>query len=176
MKKDDRGLSLIELIVVVGMLAVLVGVGAIGFGMLSPREARRTRDNIKIVLENARMDSMQKKDLELILWADDTGVHCKETVKVRVYPDPTDLSIYSEEVKVIREEVIGKPNVHVTLEKSGAIVDLGNSDSTGEIFKFKRSTGGFDDSFSVTKIIVTKGSSAPYTLLLQKYTGKVIAE
>lgn len=178
MKKDNRGLSLIELIVTIGMLAVLVGVGVIGFGMLSPREARRTRDNIKVVLENARMDALQKKDLKLVIWADDLGVHYRETVNVRDVSDP----VHPIEVeKVVREEIIGKANVHVTLEKGGASVDLGNSVDTGAVFKFKRSTGGFDnpsptEPFDITKIIVTKGSSSPYTLLLQKYTGKVIAE
>ncbi len=181
MKKDNRGLSLIELIVTIGMLAVLVGVGVIGFGMLSPREARRTRDNIKTVIENARMDSMLKNDLKLVLWSDDTGIHCKETILVRDYPDPSNPTVYNDTVKVIKEEIIGKSNVQVTLEKGGASVGLGNTEATGAVFKFKRSTGGFDNPsptevFDITKIIVTKGSSSPYTLLLQKYTGKVIAE
>lgn len=166
MKKDNRGLSLIELIVTVAIMVVLVGVGVIGVGFLSPRAAKQTGENLKLTFENARLDALSKKNMTLTIWADSEGVHYEEQVDVGG-------------TSTVKEGLLGKKSVKVQLRNAAddTLTDLGTTKSTGAVFTFKRGTGGFDtmSPFEIKEILISKGTTT-YTLALQKYTGKVIVK
>lgn len=58
--KDNRGISLVELIVVISIMAVLTGVLSLGVGMMFSRDANYVAVRIDDALTEARMCSMSK--------------------------------------------------------------------------------------------------------------------
>lgn len=172
MNNRNAGLSLIELVVTIAIISVLMGIGIISVGMLSSREAKKTCSNLKTTIENSRLDALSKEKMTLVIWQDSNGVHYKETTRTGAMPEIQNVG------------TIGNSNVLVQLEKAdGSIVDLGHDDASGQVFKFKRDTGGFSDNtdvsptvpFDIVKIHVSKAGKT-YSLKLQRFTGRVIAE
>jgi prepilin-type N-terminal cleavage/methylation domain-containing protein len=72
-KKDHHGYSLVELIVVVAIMAVLVGAASVSVGMLSGKQAKQTRDELKAKLENVRILTMGKRTVTAKLTTDASG-------------------------------------------------------------------------------------------------------
>lgn len=60
MKKDNKGFSLVELIVVVAILSILVGVMAYNIGRLSGYRAKECRSKVMSSLDNGRTMSLSK--------------------------------------------------------------------------------------------------------------------
>lgn len=59
--KDNRGISLVELIVVIAIMAVMVGVTSLGLGMMFSRDANYVAVRIDDALSEARTLSMSKE-------------------------------------------------------------------------------------------------------------------
>ncbi len=59
--KDDRGLSLIELVVVITIMAVMIGLLSLGISMLFSRDAERVAKQIDDSLSETRLSSMSKQ-------------------------------------------------------------------------------------------------------------------
>ena len=60
MKDDNRGFSLVELIVVVAILAILLGVMAANIGRISGYRAKECRTKVVSSLENGRLVTLSK--------------------------------------------------------------------------------------------------------------------
>jgi prepilin-type N-terminal cleavage/methylation domain-containing protein len=71
--RNNWGYSLVELIVVVAIMAVLAGVSAISVGILSGKQAKETRDELKSKLENVRIQTMGKRTVTADLAEDASG-------------------------------------------------------------------------------------------------------
>lgn len=171
MKKDNRGLSLIELIVVIGIISIMVGISGLGLKLYSTREAKKTCDNIMYTLENCRMDALAKEYMKVVFWKDSEGVFYTETLKVGGNT-------------TTKKQKIGGASSTVQIKKTdGSVVNIGATEATGEVFKFRRDTGGFADNdevspiapFNIDEIWVSKAGKT-YKLKLQKFTGKVLSE
>ncbi len=66
MKKiNNKGFSLVELIVVVGIIAIVSGVFTFGFSLVSNKQVDQCTKKIQISLENARTTSMGKSSVSL---------------------------------------------------------------------------------------------------------------
>lgn len=59
--RNDRGFSLVELIVVIAIMVVFTGVGVIGYGMLNGRQAKECRDELEAKLQSVRVQTMGKR-------------------------------------------------------------------------------------------------------------------
>lgn len=60
MKKDNRGFSLVELIIIVAIMAILIGVMAANIGRISGYRAKECRTKVVSSLENGRMMTLSK--------------------------------------------------------------------------------------------------------------------
>lgn len=70
MRRDNRGLSLVELMVVIAIIAVLGGIGLMGINAMTGRPAQQCSEKIIYSLERHRVTAMSKVDAYYVLRSD----------------------------------------------------------------------------------------------------------
>ena len=65
MKKDNRGLSLVEVIIVITIMAVLGGLMTMGISAGVSKPAEECAEKLEAALNNARITTMGKQSVEL---------------------------------------------------------------------------------------------------------------
>lgn len=133
MKKDNRGFSLVELIIVMAIMAVLAGGTLIGIGMVSGKAADECANKLFQTIQSNRMTAMGKYSASLSVYKDTDGViWVMETVDG---VDKTPIQIGSSGVSV---------QYRVTGDGDSAWRNLGD-DASPLILSFDRSNGSFKD-------------------------------
>lgn len=166
MKRDNRGLSLIEMIIVIAILTVVSGTVVLGISVAISKPAEECARKIQQSLEGARVYAMGKQKLTVSFYTDHGEVYVQETATA---PDGS----VTAKVPV----KIGK-GVKVSYQLEGA---AGYTELTGTpvIFSYDRATGGFNKSECspgfCDKIKVEKGNRV-MTVSLYSLTGKVTVE
>ncbi|MGN1225760.1 MAG: type II secretion system protein [Candidatus Cryptobacteroides sp.] len=164
MKKDNRGISLVEMIIVIAIMAVVSGGLAIGIGSALSKPAEECASKITDSLKNARISTMGKKTVELELYSASDGIYLKEKI--------TGTGGTSTEKKI----KIGQKGVDVTYQYSGESTynSLGGESAPLKL-SYNRATGGFNESVvgKYCQYIKVKKGSREYTLELYNLTGKV---
>ncbi|MCM1325483.1 MAG: type II secretion system GspH family protein [Bacteroidales bacterium] len=131
---DNRGLSLVEIIIVVAIMSVLTGVLALGVSAALSKPADECAEKIVSTLNSARITTMGKQEISMKFYQDDTGVYLVESI--------TDTSgSYNKKSK------IGQKGVMVSYKLEGD-TDYRELNDSGIILSFKRSTGGFNNVFT----------------------------
>jgi Tfp pilus assembly protein FimT len=84
-KHNNKGYSLIELIVIVAIIAVMIGVGSLSLSLLTGSEARQACEKINSQLNEAKTGAMSRADEDLCIvyvsdptlyeWADKEGYY-----------------------------------------------------------------------------------------------------
>lgn len=152
-KGNDKGFSLVELIVVIAMMAVAVTVTSLSLSNITLANAKKCATEIRTSLELARVET--------------TGRVAGEAPVIWIYKD--DGNIYLKAGDAEAEE-IGNGSVKVQYRaKSGE--SLSELDDAGIKFQYKKSTGGFVD-MDAKEIVVT-GAYREYVITLYEKTGKV---
>lgn len=159
--KDNRGLTLIELIVVIAIMAIVMSMGLMGLGLIASGNVRSCANELKTSIGHVRITTMGKTNTSLRIYQDTDGYYKQEIVT------QGDGSVVNETpVK------IGKSTVALTWEdKSGG---SGSIDSTGITIAFNRETGKQDSPF-YTLITVASGSYTSDVVMVPA-TGKVYLE
>ncbi len=83
--KDNRGISLVELIVVIAIMAVVVGAASLGLGMMFSRDANYVAVRIDDALSETRTLSMSKEGtFTCVIHIDpsESGKNAKHTVRI----------------------------------------------------------------------------------------------
>lgn len=81
MKRDNRGLSLVEMIIVLAVLAVLAGAFGLGISMVSGRPADECASKLRSAIKNSRITTMGRQATGLALYMDaDGSIMLKQTV------------------------------------------------------------------------------------------------
>lgn len=160
MKGKDKGFSLIELIVVIGMMAVALTVGGLALTNISLANAKGCATEIKTSLEMLRMESTRKIS--------------GNAPSLYIYKKNGDIYL---KVGSADEEKIGNSNVSIKYRSynSEELIELGETTAgtTDLKFTYVKSTGGFKaDEFAVDQIVVSS-ASREYVITLYKHTGKV---
>ncbi|MCM1185500.1 MAG: prepilin-type N-terminal cleavage/methylation domain-containing protein [Lachnoclostridium sp.] len=129
---DNRGMSLVEMVIVVAIMTVLTGVAAIGVSMALSKPVDECAEKIVSTLNGARITTMGKQEIKLRFVQNDNGVYLTETIKDASGATTTrpDLRIGQKGV-VVRYKLVGDANYR---ELSGTSIEL----------SFKRTTGGFN--------------------------------
>lgn len=167
MRMDNKGLSMVELLIVVAIMAVLAGTLTVGVSAAFSKPADECAEKIATVLSNARITTMGKQNLELQFYTKDDCIYLKEIVTA------ADGTVSTRESKISKKGV----TVEYKLTGGGSYVPLGNSSSPLTL-SFKRSTGGFNPCSGGSyceEIRVTKGSRVRI-IKLAYLTGKVMIE
>ena len=158
MKNDNRGMSIIEIVIILAMMAVLLGFMTNITGYLSGKQAKECAYKIDASLAGIRMDTMSKstggKDVFLTIEKNNGQFYAIKNVK-----------------GTEKWEVIGGSQITVTaVDKDGNETEINDSDSV--TFYFNRETGGLQkDTVWYEKIIITQGR-VTYEVTIEAVTGK----
>lgn len=160
MKKNNKGFSLVELIVIIAIMAVLA-VSVISYvGMLGNSQARKCAKELANHISQTKVCAMSRSYASMTVYADDTGVYVK--------------TIQGETEKT---EKIGDKSVKVTyrdVRGSSTYTAVGTTEATGLKLEFDRATGAckkMDSGKYCYGFEITCGSSK-YTVDLEPLTGK----
>ena len=168
MNKDNRGLSLVETIVVVSIMTVLTAVGVLGVSMISGKPAERCAESIKIALLNNRTTALGKFSAEVLVVDKGDTVDIVETM----YKQDAD---GNKAVDLSKTTTMNTKNV--TVEYSITNKDTGYMPIPDDGLKisFNRSTGALEAPFTTTDVFIrcTKAGKS-YVVQIYHLTGKVI--
>ena len=155
MKKDNRGLSLVELIVVISIMVILTGLVTATIGVANKKPADECIAKIYATLQDLRVSSMGKYNAYGELYVGSNGqIYIKETL---IYDDSGNQS------EIVR--VVGAKGVSVTVD--GTVL---TSSSTPVKIEYDRSSGAFKTAPGT--IYAAKGSRS-LGIKLNKRTGKM---
>lgn len=162
MKHDNRGFSLVELIVVAAILSVCTGIVAVSISAVSSSQARKCAVSIDAALSQCRVRAMSRAgEVYMTLSADADG-----TVTVAQFEEAngTATETFSDRV--------GSSRCAVSYMPKGA-ADSSALDAAGITLAFDRDTGAFDftrNGNAVSSITVSGGGRS-YVITLDALTG-----
>lgn len=157
MKRNDKGFSLIELIVVIALMAVALTVGGMALSNITLANTKRCASELKSTMEMVRMEALKSsKDESLIL-----SIYEDADGNVMVKVGSRDA------------EKIANSNVRVTYSLNGG--EASELSGGGVLqFSFDRGSGAFK-TMGANKILVS-GAGREYELTCYSKTGKVTLE
>ena len=170
--KQNKGVSLMEMIVVVAIMSIIIGATSIGVGMLSTKPASQCASNIQLCLNRCRIHTMGKTQGFVAFYQDADGIYMVE--KLGDYGS-TNVAINDCAPGDYTIKRIGKKGVKIytnPLDPEGSAPSV----TSPVYYKFNRSDGALDlDTFgytSVPEIYIEKGNKK-YRISVQRLTGKV---
>lgn len=162
---NDRGVSLVEVIIVVAILAVVGGVGIFGLNAITGRPAQQCSQKIVYSLERHRVSAMGKMQSKYVLRTDGDKVFVDEYLK----NGDGDLGTPST-------SEVGSSGVKITYTCGSDEHEL--ADGAPLTLEFDRSSGAFKpqaDGTYCTKIVAKRGGRE-FEVTLVPLTGKVYIE
>ena len=163
MRQDNRGVSLVEILIVVSIITVLAGVGIYSVSLMSGKPAMKCAQKIMYSLERHRTTAMSKVGAKYLLEQDGDKVYFREYV--------IDGADASGAWVLNSQSEVGSSGVTVTY--------MLDSDTTPQPLplelEFDRSSGAFKPQASgryCTRIVASRGGK-DYKLTLVPLTGKV---
>lgn len=180
MKRDNRGLTLVEIVVVVAVVAILAGTGAYGIAQLSGFRAREGADTIANSLTQARVAMLGKsKGAGNMAWE----IRCDGgEYYVRTVYNVGTSEHYRDEKKIVD----GKVQVSLGQTTKEKLTGTGTTttqllgDGATKRYYFNRSTGALCDLNGVTAsqnvyITVSQGNKS-YDVMIVAKTGKILTQ
>lgn len=171
--KDNRGMSLVEIIIVVAIMSTFIGVMGYGISMISGKPAEECAQKLLSVIQHTRTITTGKQDTTITIFMDSEERIVTKEVSVRLLDN--DGNTTTEE----RESVAGAKGVSVICTMSdGSTVNITGT-NTVEL-KFDRGSGalrstrvnGIDNSTVCTLITISKGDKIRY-ITITPVTGKL---
>lgn len=166
---DNRGLSLVELIVVMAIVGILAGVLIMGVGMISGKPAEQCARQIKATMEHCRTMTMGKGKVE-------------GDIYLKFEQDSEGVWVTFSQGGSSEKSKVGSGDVIVTYKFAGDS-EFKNLKGNGPLeIKFDRSSGGLLQSDKpgggtgyCTEFKISRGSTVR-TLKIARLTGKIQIE
>ena len=134
-KRDNRGLSLVELIIVLAIMAVLTGAVSIGVNLVTNKAVDKCATQLKASIQSARVTTMGKFRTYLRIYMTTDGVCIEEIVST--LNNAADESTTDS----VKQVFTGDANVTVRFQlNDGSWYPLGDA-SNPLILEFDRSSG-----------------------------------
>lgn len=166
MRKDNRGLSLTEVMVVVAIIAIVGAVGITSFNLLTGRPAQQCSQQLMYSLERHRTSAFGKVQSQYVLRVDSST----KAIVADEYLGNDDAMPKAPSQTI----EIGSSKVMVTYtDSSGKTYDLAKDPLT---LQFNRSTGAFKPTLPGAlhcTSITLKSGGREYTVNLVPLTGKI---
>ncbi len=180
-KKDNRGLSLVEIIIVIALMMVIAGITSYGISLISSKPVEECARKVEIALNQNRTNSMGKKVAYLEFYMTSDGVAVRECSQ----------SVRESDVRVGNQVIIGAADVNLRFVYKNAGGEDVNAEGGGgtppgtllgaEHIKvsFKRDNGALienEHGLILDRIEVymgTTGGGHVKTIKIDKLTGKV---
>ena len=160
---DNRGYSLIELVIVLAIIAVLMGTVFYSIILVFSANAKSCANNIQRSIGDCKVTTMGKADANMELFRESDG-----TVYTQMHVTESDGTVTDEE-----RQKVGTNKVYVGYEADG---DTKTSLEAGDkiVIRFDRSSGGFrpDAGGVIYKNIYVEGGSKKYRIEMIPLTGK----
>ncbi len=181
MRDDNRGFSLVEIIIVLAILGVLTGFFITGLGYIFGTAAKSCANGIKTAVGSTRITTMGKEEAVLRIYRDPSkGAYFKQLwVDDTVAPEPygeTPEQIgksYLEIVYWLKDENESLPG-H-TLGGPAELL-IGFDRSSGAEAAITMKINGVDMTSEIVKRIEVTGGGRTYTVGISPATGKVYLE
>lgn len=162
MKQDNKGFSLVELIIVIALMSVMLTIVVYGNGMLSTKAVGQCSQQLYSSIQFCRTTTMGKSD---------------GSVSLTLKRDTDNKIILEENIGgTVRELEIGKADLTISYTvNNGLVTELASDEEI--LLCFDRSTGGLKRTANsnteyYTDIIIAKGTKAK-TIKIIPFTGKV---
>ena len=160
---DNKGYSLIELVIVLAIIAVLMGTVFYSIILVFSANAKSCANNIQRSIGDCKVTTMGKADAYMELFRESDG-----TVYTQMHVTESDGTVTDEE-----RQKVGTNKVYVGYEADG---DTKTSLEAGDkiVIRFDRSSGGFrpDAGGVIYKNIYVEGGSKKYRIEMIPFTGK----
>jgi len=163
--KDHRGVSLVELIVVLAIMGVLAGAGVSLFGTLTGAKLNEASDKITAALGRTRTEALSRSDAEFTLYQNANGKYYVDIY----YSGNTGGTTITEEV--------GASQLSMSYSNSDGTTTVISGTNQLKI-QFDRSTGAIKSAYEsngssiYTKNIVISAGTRTKTITLYTLTGK----
>jgi prepilin-type N-terminal cleavage/methylation domain-containing protein len=187
-RKNNKGVSLVELIVVISIMAIMTGIVSVGAGVLNGRAAKETRDKLLSSLENVRAQTMGKDAISVTLSYTDDQYLLTYTYDKTTAAGGTETVTESKVIGTDKCTIYyADSNFSDTIATASDCVSRlgGNKVTAGNPlqFSFDRSSGALKEStdasganFYIAHIYVVQGDHDPYGIRLYPETGKMTEE
>ncbi len=166
MKKDNKGFSLVEVIVVVAIAGVLLTLFTFGLGLVTHRATEECAEEITSLLQRTQRQASGKIYNQVILKRDVNG----EIVLLQNFVGDGASESQMQTTVVGQDEV----DIRYTLDRGATFIDL---DTTPLKFSFERATGSIGGangtSNPCTKIEITYDGGDLKEIELIPLTGKI---
>lgn len=160
-KINNRGFSIVELMVVVGIISVLVGGFTFGYSLISQKNVEQCTKKIQAQLDSCRATSMGKLNVSLKIYTSGDKILLDKTVG-------TSTTVH----EIGTDELV----VEYTMNKNGVTYTQGITAAPIEV-SFNRVTGSINPNaggYYLNKIRVTNTSGTRvFVLNIDKLTGRV---
>lgn len=172
LRKDKRGISLVEILVVIAIIGVVATVGIWGLNAVSSRPAQQCSQKLIYSLERNRVTVMGKSDAYYKVWIND-----KDRVIFEEGVSNTAADDHGNYTYSVTSSEIGNSRVKLSYLTSGGEVAMGRGDSL--TIRYDRGSGAFKsftdqdgNSLVVTGLVAQSGGKR-FVVRLVQVTGKV---
>lgn len=161
--QDNRGMSIVELLVIIAIMAIAVGMIANLFGYMNGKQAKQCAYKLEAALSEIRMETMsksngEKEDVYFVLENKESQIYAARKIKDEVSKD-----LIGEKVIITVKDVTGNITGELT-------------EGTAVPVYFNRATGALDkDSAGYAVFEITQGN-VTYVVGIEPTTGRVSSE
>ncbi len=172
MERDNRGLSMVEIIIILALIAVLAGAVGLGIGMVSGRAADECAGKLRSAIRNSRITTMGKGagEVRLYIYEAADGRFMIRQVIGAAEPQTTPIG---DKGVTVEFKITGDTTYRPLGDESHPLI-IGFDRSSGA-FKMLDAMGGDYIGKYCVEIKVSKGDRTK-TLELFSLTGKVTME
>ena len=173
MKLNNKGFSLVELIVVVLIMAIVTGTATVSVVIVYNARVKKAARVLRSQLELCRQKTMAKEDK--------TGT---SGVYMKLYLEDGDYyaTIYDGET-IVKSEKLGSDQLTIKVgPKNTSISSMDKIEDGHEaIYKFKKSSGGVDSTYTSSSggnpyLSIYVEGNENYHLMIAEYTGRCYME
>lgn len=163
-KMNDKGFSLVELMVVIGIMAIVASIFTLGFSLVSNKQVDQCAKKIQMSLENARSTSMGKSNVGLHFYYSGGKIYVEKTLN------------YSAAQTTVSE--VGDGALAVTYKLSGEADETDLKTTQIYDISFDRASGSLKPQGGTVYLEYFKVSNGRKTLTIkiEQLTGRVTIE